>query len=847
MKHPRSQIMHHSSDFALPGVERSYAPDLLLEPVHLDIALQLDVSGHSAEGVVTTTLISRSPGADAVTLDAVDLLDVVVSAPDGHSLSWSYDGQRISVRWGVGVPVGERRQVQVRYRVAAPISGMIFGGPTDGERGRFMVTDHETERARYWLPCIDHPSVRTQLDIAIRAEAGMEMLSTGALVEQIDHGDGTATTRWRCEQPCPSYLICLVVGEFVRCEDGEFNGKPIAYFALPPFTAGDLRRTFGRTGELLAFLTARLGQPLPWPKYYQFAAPGIGGAMENISLVSWDDLWMADARLREERGHILDQVNLHEMAHTWFGDLVVVRDFAHVWLKESWATYMESIWYEHLRGEVGLHEQLLIERREYLSEAEGRYVRPIITRRFDSSWSMFDRHLYPGGAVRLHLLRCELGDDVFWEGTQEYLRRYAGKVVETDDFRRVMEERSGRYLARFFDQWFASPGFPKLKAEQSYTDGVLIVRIEQTQEDAEAGIGLFDFPLQIAVEESEGTWSQHTLRVDSRYHTLRLSLPSKPLQVVIDPKVQVPHRLTFDPGSEMLTRSLRCCPWVAGRMHAAATLARSGKRAAVEAVAEAYGREERWSVRAEMARALGKAGTAPAISALVRLLQLEGDPRAMLSLTEAASAYRDPALAGALADWMQWKDRPYRAHGQALIALGSQRGTDWMGTLTAALQARSWGGWVRRGATAGLGQTCTKAAQAPLLASLTDPGELAVVRKTAAGAVAALSCELDRASRRKALEALIDTTRDPDYGLRVAAIGALGALGDAKAIPAIEAARGTIARQDHPMLERVVRKLGQAKGKTDSGKLRKQLDEVTARLHKLEQRIQDLESHHRSA
>jgi aminopeptidase N len=67
--------------------------------------------------------------------------------------------------------------------------------------------------------------------------------------------------------------------------------------------------------------------------------------MENISLVTWVDLFIQDEILASERKHVTDLVNVHEMSHTYFGDLLVIRHFEHAWLKESWATYMESCKY----------------------------------------------------------------------------------------------------------------------------------------------------------------------------------------------------------------------------------------------------------------------------------------------------------------------------------------------------------------------------------------------------------------------------------------------------------------------------------------------------------------------
>ena len=227
-------------------------------------------------------------------LNAVDLHAMAVSG--SRPLQWSYDSEQLTIQLNDGIAEGETVTVTVSWQVVRPIAGMYFGGPSPScpSRGRYMVTDHETERARYWLPCVDHPSARTTLDIAVRAPAGMEILATGERAGTEDHDDGTTTARWHSDARCPSYLICLAVGEFVRFDDGDFAGAPIAYFGLPPFTAADLQRSFGETRAIMAFLTERLGQSMPWPKYYQFAAPGIGGAMENISLVSWDDAWISD-------------------------------------------------------------------------------------------------------------------------------------------------------------------------------------------------------------------------------------------------------------------------------------------------------------------------------------------------------------------------------------------------------------------------------------------------------------------------------------------------------------------------------------------------------------------------
>src|SRR5258706_11445935 len=117
-------------------------------------------------------------------------------------------------------------------------------------------------------------------------------------------------------------------------------------------------------------MTKRLGTPFPFPKYYQFALPRFGGAMENISLVSWDDRFVLDPILAGEWTRLIDQINAHEMGHSYFGDLVVIRDFAHAWLKESWATYLEQCWFEDEVSDDEARYEYYMNAQAYFYEAD---------------------------------------------------------------------------------------------------------------------------------------------------------------------------------------------------------------------------------------------------------------------------------------------------------------------------------------------------------------------------------------------------------------------------------------------------------------------------------------------
>jgi aminopeptidase N len=711
-------------DFSDPNVEAHYPPDLELEPIHLEIELFVDVANATVSGSVTNTVKARRDGPTTLKLDAVDFEELDVRDPDGNPLAWHYDGRTLELQWTAPFSVGEQRRVQVAYCVTEPVAGLYFSKPNEAypDQSWYAASDHETERARHWLPCIDLPNVRTTLDFHLRAESRFTILANGLLVEEKDNGDGTKTAHWKLEQLCPSYLICIAIGDFVCADDDPFDDGEqnieLAYFCSQDHTAEDLLRTFGRTRDMMAWMTGKFDLPFPYPKYYQFALPGIYGAMENISLVSWNDTLVQDETLAQEVSFWIDRVNVHEMAHSYFGDAVVCRDFAHAWLKESWATYIDQCWQEDNYGQdEGLYAYYT-NAQDYFQEADEKYQRPIVTRRFRSSWQLYDAHLYPGGACRLHTLRRELGDQVFWAAVQDYLKRYLGQVVETDDFRHVMEEHSGRALGKFFDQWFHSPGYPALKVTFEFDDkrkqGTF--EIEQTQVDKEKGIPVFTLLTDLAWT-IDGVVYTAPITLEEAKQVVILPMSDKPEQVRFDPGNKALHKLAFNPGDRMLRAQLTAAQDVIGRIQAAHELAKTGKRANIQAIVAAYADESFWGVREQFAKALGAANAEAAVEGLAQIVGLERDPMIMVSLFQAAGNYRDPrvrdAISARLQDGFQPQHPaglPYIAAATAYRALGKQRQEARWELLVEGAQRDGFNGLVQSGALRGLGETRRAAA-----------------------------------------------------------------------------------------------------------------------------------------
>jgi aminopeptidase N len=843
--------------FTLPGAQAHYPPDLEIEPVHLDIDLRVDIEGRSVIGVVTHTLVWQRAGAVQLELHAVDFHDVAVEDLDGHPLRWRYDGRSIRITWASGGERGDRRKVRISYRVVDPVSGLFFSGPSvhAPDAPRYAATDHETERARHWLPTIDLPAVRPTLAFHLRAPAELTILANGLCSGEDLHDDATKTAHWQLDLPCPSYLTCFVIGELVECKDGDHigdgTGVPLAYYCAKTandFSEAHLCRSFGGTAEIMRWMTTKLDSPFPFPKYYQVALPDFGGAMENISLVSWDDGFLLDESLAGEWGRLVDQVNVHEMAHSWFGDLVVCRDFAHAWLKESWATYMESCWFEDIVGRDEQHYELWLNAQSYFREADERYMRPLVAREYHSSFELYDAHLYPGGAMRLHTLRGMLGDDVFWAGVRAYLREYAGKVVETDDFRKVMERASARSLGKFFDQWIHGCGYPVLEAEFHHDDahhrGTFTIKQTQASKPSkdkpeQPTVGLFSFPLTLEWTLA-GERHRRRVDIDRERHSFTFDMAGEPDMVRVDPDFAVLHKLEFDPGADKLETQLCDSVDVIGRILAGRELIKQGKTKHLQKIADRWPVEPFWGVRVEWAKALGQLGSQAAIAALIRALGHEKDFRVLASLLRACTDLRDVELMRAVIERFE-KGLPHRAASAAWELLGSFRERAPYDLIAAAADRNSFNGYEQSGALRGLAATRNDRALDHLIAR-TQPGTTSDrARPAAAYALGVLARSLDKRPRERAIERLVELLRDACRPVRLATVLGLEVARAIEAIAAIEAFAAGLTNQERVRVARVVAAMRRAEASHADG-TEKELEELRDKLRKLEARIEQLDA-----
>ena len=843
-EHTSRFIKHNAADFALSGVVKKYAPDLKLEPIHTELHLKVDLKSRSAAGYAIITLRSNVPGVHSINLDAVDFEDVKVEDLSNKGLDHSYDDLAIVLDFDKAFEEEEECKIRIDYRIQEPISGLQFSAPDElrPEFPYYAITDNETERARYWFPCVDFPTIRPRMEYYLTADEDLIILANGALIsEKVEAGMKTA--HWKLDYPCPSYLACFAIGEFSTYEDEPLRDIPIAYFADKSYSPEQLKRTFEPTRKMLIWMEEKLGMAFPYPKYFQIAGREVGGAMENISLVTWDDKFMLDETMAKEWKYIMDLINVHEMSHSYFGDAVVSYDFAHVWLKESWATYIESVWLEDSEGLDAMHWQLAEEALSYMGEAKNNYVRPIITREYDHSWNMFDMHLYPGGAWRLHMLRTLVGDEKFWAGVQEYVNTYAGKTVKTLDFQRCIENLSGLNLDGFFDMWFRSRGYPILKASFEYNKkkGLGKFTFEQTQVDEKQGIELFELDLEIGWQDKKGGDHTETVQLKKATQIINIKM-DEPAYVALDPNMKALFEAEFNPGDDKLRSLLEKGRTVRSLMQAMSELAKTGKRKNLQAIKVYLDKEKRWGLRIHAYRALGKVGNSYAYNHLADLLIAESDPMVIEEAARACGAHEDEVLRQAILSKLKQDNLPYRGEMALLESLGKQRNEEDTVLLAEYAAKDGWRNLNRAGAYLGLGALRNEVALERLLEGMEEPVHFWDEKVARVIALTGTRDWMAPHLQKQITLAQCKATADPSYPVQINAARSLGSSKDSAGIPYLKALQTRLPVQDHPLIKRQVLAIQAGGEGTEAKKLQKQLDELSEKFSGLEKRMQEVES-----
>ena len=825
--------------FALPGARPQYGPDKIVDVEHIDLHVTPHFDTQSLDGVCTLTVRAIDRPVTRLVLDAVDLAILSVEP----SASFRAAGGKLEIELGAPLDAGKSASIAITYRATKPRHGLFFIEPTADhpEKIAHVWTQSQDQYARFWFPCFDFPSEKQSTSTTIVVPKGTFALGNGALVERRDEGD-TTIFRYRQDVPHSTYLMTMVAGPFVEVGQGEAgrNRVPVFYYVLPG-REDEGERSFGKTPQMIELFERKLGTPYPYARYSQIAVSDfIFGGMENTSATTQTDRTLHDETAALDFSS--DPLVSHELAHQWFGDLLTCRDWAHAWLNEGFATYMEAVWRE---ADLGAEEYLydIFECvKAYLHEESQRYSRPIVCNMFRDPIEIFDRHLYQKGGAVLHMLRGELGEERFWRSIARYVADNAQRSVETIDLIRAIEAATGRNMRSFFNQWVFREGHPRLHVSvvwESERRTATITIDQQQTVDADHPAYQFDVDLAFAPEGKVENERRIRAKIERAHETIAVPLDFEPKLVRFDPGAFILADVRYRFGAQYAAAALRSDPDIVARIRAARELAADGSAEARAALSDAFANESFWGVLAEAAAAAGATKAEWARDLLVAALHHK-HPKVARAAAAALGNFRDAQAASALIE-AATTHRSYFVRHEALFSLGKTRDPRAFEVLQRAIAGTSWNQTVEAGAALGLAELA-EARVFPLLAQAVEPQKGDTLRRAAVMALARLGA-LVQEERTRVVDELERRLDDSSFLVSVVAVNSAESLGDPRLLPALD--RLAVAANDGRMrrdaMEAAIRIRKGEKVPAQVRGLREDIDELREDQRRLQAKIEALE------
>jgi aminopeptidase N len=400
-----------------------------------------------------------------------------------------------------------------------PTDGLIIGKNMYGHRTFFG--DNWPDRARQWLPCVDHPSDKAEVDFIVNAPSQYQVVAPGLKVRDTLLRNGRRLTQWKEKVPIPTKVMVIGVADFAIASAGVVGDIPLYTYVFPENKEQGFR-DYAQAARILGYYIRTVG-PYAYEKLANVQSKTIFGGMENASAIFYAETSVGSPGIEE--------LMAHEIAHQWFGDAVTETDYRHLWLSEGFATYMSHLYMEDRYGADTLASEMAADRKKVLVFARQHPIPVVDTTISGDYMRLLNVNSYEKGSWVLHMLRRALGDSVFREGLRRYYAEYDGRNASTASLRQVMEAVSGQHLGDWFHQWLYTPGVPQLKVTWERPDtGAWVMRIEQTQPLA------FSFPLEYLLPADP---TIRRVQVEDRITEVRLPLQADPTTIRFDPLVNL--------------------------------------------------------------------------------------------------------------------------------------------------------------------------------------------------------------------------------------------------------------------------------------------------------------------
>ena len=343
---------------------------------------------------------------------------------------------------------------------AVPQQTVYFPDKEIWTQGQGKYTSH-------WLPSIDDINDKIEFDLTVVSSEAENVIANGKLLKT-EERNGQKYWHFDMKEPMSSYLVAFAIGDFNKKELVSNSGIPLELYYKPKDSL-KVEPTYRYGKPIFDFLETEIGVPYPWQNYKQVPVRDfLYAGMENTTATFFSEAFMVDSTGFNDRNYV--NVNAHELAHQWFGDMVTEKASEDHWLQEGFATYYALLAEKEIFGDDYYYWQLY-QNAEQLKAASDEGKGESLLNPKASSLTFYQK-----GAWALHILRERIGDEAFKTAIKNYLEKYKFKNVSTEDFLKEVKAVSEVDISEFEKNWLQQSAFQSEEAYQSLLKSSFIIK-----------------------------------------------------------------------------------------------------------------------------------------------------------------------------------------------------------------------------------------------------------------------------------------------------------------------------------------------------------------------------------
>ncbi len=399
---------------------------------------------------------------DTIKIDAknIEFSDVMIN---GKLVKFKNSGKTLDLFEGFSKG---KNKLTFQYN-AIPKQTLYFIGQ---DENRQIWTQGQGKYTSHWLPSFDDVNEKVIFGITINYYVDMDKfefnpiaLSNGKLnfekkTISWSRGVNDITRNYQMQKPISSYLVMLAFGKFGMQEVKSKSGTPLEFY-IDKNDYSKLEPTFRYSKQIFDYLEQEIGIKYPWKIYRQIPVRDfLYAGMENTTSTIFSQDFVVDSIGFNDRNYI--NVNAHELAHQWFGDLITAQSGKHHWLQEGFATYYALLVDREIFGDDYFYNELY----DYALQLRNAAKTDTIPVMNENASSLT---FYKKGAWALHTLREDIGTKNFQKAVKIYLKKYQYKNVNTDEFLAEIKKVAKDFdVEKFKNKWLETSGFDMVLAEK---------------------------------------------------------------------------------------------------------------------------------------------------------------------------------------------------------------------------------------------------------------------------------------------------------------------------------------------------------------------------------------------